>query len=112
MYDDLILFKKIYDLNMYLSSMVSKFPKTYRYSLGDRIEEKSLDMIDLIILISECRSGVDTKKYLKQLSVQKERIQIYVRMASDLNIIDKRKYIYVSGLLVEIGKIIGGWIKK
>lgn len=112
MYSDLIIFKKTYDLMLYLWPFVNKLPKTDKYVFGDKIKEINLEMIDNIIVISKyCNKG-NIKEYLLKLDINKERLQIYIRMCYDLKHIDKRRYIYISGLINEIGKIIGGWIKK
>lgn len=76
------------------------------------MKERILEMIDDIILISKYYDHNNVKKYLYRLDINKERMQIYVRMCYDLKHFDKKRYLYISSLLSEIGKIIGGWIKK
>lgn len=92
--------------------MINKLPKTDKYVLGEKLKEKILEMIDDAILISKFYNSNGVKKYLLRLDVNKERVQIYIRICYDLGYIDKRRYLYISSLLSEIGKIIGGWIKK
>ncbi len=108
MYDDLIIFKKIYELNIYLWPIVDRFPKTYKYTLGERIKEALLDMMETVIFIGEYGCEQNVKKGLKKMNASKDRVQIFIRMCSTFNIIDKRRYLYISELLNEIGKIIGG----
>lgn len=112
MYDDLIIFKKIYDLNMYLWPIVDRFPKTYKYTMGERIKGSLLDMMETVIFMGEYGCEKNIKSGLKKLNSSKDKIQIFARMCQTFNIIDKRRYLYISELLNEIGRIIGGWAKK
>lgn len=38
-------------------------------------------------------------------------LKIFVRMLHDLKALDQKRYIRLEGLLIEIGKLIGGWLK-
>jgi hypothetical protein len=49
MIQDLIIYQKTYDLLLYIHPILAKFPKNQRYVLGQRIENKILDIIEYII---------------------------------------------------------------
>jgi hypothetical protein len=91
---------------------VDRFPKTYKYTMGERIKGSLLDMLETVIFIGEYGCEKNIKSGLKKLNSSKDKIQIFARMCQTFNIIDKRRYLYISELLNEIGRIIGGWAKK
>lgn len=49
------------------------------------------------------------KTTLQELDVEVAALKVYIRIAYDLRYLPAKKYEYWSGLLVEIGKMVGGW---
>jgi len=39
-------------------------------------------------------------------------LRVFIRLASDIQIIDEKKYIEIQSMIDEIGRILGGWIKN
>ena len=38
-------------------------------------------------------------------------LKVFIRLLSDLKILNEKRYIYCQGYIQEIGKMLGGWIK-
>ena len=55
MLDDLIIYQKTYDFILWLHPVVNKFPKSQRFVLGQRIENKTLDFIHSMIVANAAR---------------------------------------------------------
>ena len=49
MAEELKVVTKAYDLVMWLLPQVSKFPRDYRFVLGDRIMNGALDVLELLV---------------------------------------------------------------
>lgn len=49
---------------------------------------------------------------LKKSRIMIEKLKHLVRMEHEMNIIDEKKYIRISGGLVEISKMTTGWLKN
>ena len=78
--------------------------------MAKRIEEAVLNFYDLILFaVKEER---DKKEVLNNASFELERLKHYLRLCKDLNILSIRQYEYSSKEIVEIGRLLGGWIKK
>ncbi len=77
--------------------------------MAKRIEEAILNFYDLLILAVKEK---DKKEVLQRASFELERLKHYLRICKDLNILSIRQYEYSSKAIVEIGNLLGGWMKK
>ena len=66
MFQDLVIFQKVYDLILWLYPAVNKFPKSQRFVLGQQIENTVLEILKGIIQANQERNKLP---YLKQISV-------------------------------------------
>jgi len=86
------------------------FPKKARYTLGDRIDKRFINVLELLSVaayqdqdekistLARAITGVDVLKFL-------------LRVAWELRILDDRKYVSLSEGIQEIGRQVGGWKK-
>jgi len=68
MFQDLVIFQKVYDLILWLYPAVNKFPKSQRFVLGQQIENTVLEILKGIIQANQERNKLP---YLKQISKKK-----------------------------------------
>lgn len=99
---------KTYDLLKGLLPVVSKFPKDKRYTLGNRIEDKALDILELLIKANYTKERLEL---LKIVNIDLEILRHMVRLSYDLKFINLPKYECLSREIDEIGRLVGGWIK-
>ncbi len=95
---------RTYDLLLWIIPQLEKLPKSQRYLLGDRIENRMLDIMDLIIHAVYTR---DKTSFLKEANLQIEKLRYLIRLVKDLKYLSIRRYEYVSKCLNEIGSEIG-----
>ena len=93
---------------LYLHQVLKKFPKSERFTLTQRIENTTLNMLQSII---QANHESDKSDVLKQASVELEKLRILIRLAKDLKFVSIQEYENLSQFTTEIGKMIGGWIK-
>jgi len=55
MFQDLVIFQKVYDLILWLYPAVNKFPKSQRFVLGQQIENTVLEILKGIIQANQER---------------------------------------------------------
>jgi hypothetical protein len=89
MLDDLIIYQKTYDFLLWLYPVVNKFPKAQRFVLGQRIENKTLDLIHSIIFSNAER---DKSALLKKASVELDELRTLIRLAKDLRFVNVKQY--------------------
>lgn len=99
----------IYDLLLYLIPQISKFPRSQRYLLGDRLETIVLDALELLL---EATYSRDKAPLLARANVTLEKARYYVRLCKDLKLMDLQRYQVLSKMINEVGMQLGGWIKQ
>ena len=103
--------EKMYVLCRWLMQKVSTFPKDQRFILGHRIEAKSLDILDNLIEAALLPKGSEKEALLRRINLQLEQLRFLIRMAKDGKYLSLRAYEHGMAHLLEIGKMLGGWIK-
>ena len=103
------IFVKTYDFTKWLLEHTIKFPKSQRFVMAKRIEDAILNFYDLILLAVKDK---DQKNALQRASYELERVKHYLRICKDLSLFSMKQYEYSSKEIVEIGRLLGGWIKK
>ena len=101
--------QKAYDLCKELLPRVSNFPKDYKFSLGERIVENSLTILELLIQATYSRYKV---KLLDEANMRLERLRFLLRLSRDLGPVSNRGYEYVMKMITELGSQVGGWRKQ
>lgn len=109
MFQDLFIFQKVYDLILWLYPTVNKFPKKQRFVLGQQIENTVLEILKGTIQANQENNKLP---YFKQISVDLDKLRILIRLSKDLKFISIRQYQFAAEKINEIGKILGGWMKK
>jgi len=107
-YSHLSIFQKSYDLFKILHQYIAIFPRSEKYSLGQKIKDASINFLDQIIRANNAR---DKRPYLEEASQLLEILRIYLRLCHDLKLIGLRRYEIVSKKIDEIGRMLGGWLK-
>ncbi len=105
------IIQKVYDLLKNTIPILNKFPRSQKFSLGDRIQNQLSDLLELYIKAYYASSS-DKKNLLEQANTQLEIIRHYFRLAYDLGLYHSRKYHFFAEQLHEIGRMTGGWLKS
>lgn len=86
------------------------FPKTKRYTLGQKIDQISLDIFELIFKVNI--SVKDQKlEILQNISNKIDLLKILIRLAHDNKYLSTSSYLNLQESLQEIGKMAGGWLR-
>jgi len=106
-----ILLQKTYGLYCQLSQHVARFPKMERYSLGLKIDDSCLRLLEEIIT-AEQTTPILKDKALLGASIKAEILKLFLRLSMEQKLIKETNYFAWSAALIEIGKMIGGWKKS
>lgn len=104
------LFTKTYDFILWLLQHTEKFPKSERFRLAKRIEESAFHFYEL--LMEATRWPVQRRQLLVQADIELEKLRLYMRLSQARKLTSLRQYRFASEALVEIGKLLGGWLKS
>jgi hypothetical protein len=104
------IFATTYDYLVWLLDHTAKFPKSERFRLARRLEDAAFEFYEL--LLQAARSTRRKQAVLLQADLVLDRLRLYVRLSHSRSLINDRQYAYAAANLVEIGKLLGGWLRK
>lgn len=102
------LINKFYDLLIWTSNHVGKFPRSHKFTLGDRLQIRAQEVLESLITAKYRR---DRLELLEQVNLQLELLRFQFRAAKDLKCLSPSSYGYASRTVNEVGQLVGAWIK-
>jgi hypothetical protein len=103
------IFVRTYDWLRWLLPLTMEFPKSQRFVLAQRLQQKSLDFYDHLVAAGR---RVDVADNLQQADILLEQIRLNARLCRDMKLLGPRQYEHAARLLDEIGRLLGGWLAK
>ena len=107
--EELKILQKTFDMINYAYPALAQYPKGEKFALVADIKRCMDVMLERII---EANKKYYKKTTLQELDVEVEMLKAYVRLSYNLGFLPPKKYEQWSGLVVEIGRMVGGWIKS
>ena len=107
--EELKILQKTFDMINYAYPALAQYPKGEKFALVADIKRCMDVMLESII---EANKKYYKKTTLQELDVEVEKLKAYVRLSYNLGFLPPKKYEQWSGLVVEIGRMVGGWIKS
>lgn len=107
--EELKITQKIYDMMKYAYQALVQFPKSEKYALATDIKKCMNTILERTI---EANKKYYKKTTLQELDVEVAKLKVYIRLSYELGYLPTKKYEIWSEKVVEIGKMIGGWIKS
>jgi four helix bundle protein len=104
------IIQKVYDFYRELYLTVEKMPKKDKYTIGQRLSNTTLDLLEILIAASNTKP--EKSAFLNNASVKLDFLKIIIRLAEEIRALDQKKYLKLEGNLQEIGKMLGGWIRS
>lgn len=117
-----ILNRKTVDMIQLLNIYLNHFPKHEKYALAQRIRNTAHELYDLI---TEGQKKYHKKTTLSAMDITHERLRMQVHLAHQLGLfrfkdgqrhneegekIESKRYLAISRLIDEVGRLVGGWI--
>ncbi len=121
MHSEAILNRKFMEMIKLLNIYLNHFPRFEKYALTNNIRNTAYEIYDLI---TECQKRYYKKTSLTELDIKHQKLRMQIYLANELGYFsfkdgknDKEvdsihRYMAISRLIDEIGKIIGAWINK
>lgn len=103
---------KMYDLAKYLIPIINRFSRDYKFTLGDRINNLTLDLLEQYIEAYYANNRTYKLEILNKNNLQLERMRFLIRLAHDFRLFSNQRFGYICGLVDEIGRMNGGWLKQ
>lgn len=103
------IFAKTYDFILWLLAHTEKFPKSERFRLARRIEDSAFIFYETLLQATRTHSA---QRVLLDADLELDRLRLYIRLSHGRGLLLDNQYRYAAEQLVEIGKLLGGWLKS
>jgi hypothetical protein len=103
------LFTRTRDLLRWLIPLTVKFPRSQRFVLASRLQQRVLDFQEQII---EAGKASDSLPALRRADTTLAQLRVHFRLAKDLELISIGQYEHGARMMSEIGRLLGGWLKS
>ncbi|MCA9398130.1 MAG: diversity-generating retroelement protein Avd [Candidatus Omnitrophica bacterium] len=100
--------EKHYDLMVWFMPKLAKFPKDQRYVMADRIGARLLDIQERLI---EAVYTAERNDILRAVNIRIDQLRYLVRISKDMKYISVSQYDHFVMRIVEIGRMVGGWLR-
>ena len=98
----------MYQFLLWLLPTIEKYPRAKKFTLGDRIENAALDVLDSLIKATFSRARDQS---LADANLGLDRLRFFMRLSQELRLIDLKKYEHSAREIDDVGRLIGGWTK-
>jgi hypothetical protein len=88
---------------------LDKFPRSRRFTLGQRLESGLVDVLELLVEAAYTRNK---EKPLRRANLGLEVVRYLWRLAYELKAVAIRQYEHGAKLMDELGRQIGGWLRS
>ncbi len=104
-----VIVTKSYDLARWLLERTARFPRAYRFGLGEAIQREVLSMQSSLLTASFTR---DRTAALRAASLAHTRLRVLIRLARDVQCLSTKQYLFVIEPMEEVGRMLGGWSRS
>jgi hypothetical protein len=87
------------------------FTKSQRFTFGQRVDNISLDCHKKVVR-AIYYAGNQRHGYLSEQNLKLEELRVLWRLIQQRGWITQRQLLYVGGVLDELGRMAGGWMKS
>ncbi len=120
-HSEAILNRKFMEMMKLLNIYLNHFPRFEKYALSNNIRNTAYSIYDLI---TECQKRYYKKTSLTELDVTHQKLRMQIYLANELDYFTfkdgkkdarvdaAKRFLAISNVIDEIGKIIGAWINK
>ncbi len=106
-----VILSKTYELLKETITTVNKFPRSFKFTLADRIQNLLSDILEQLIeafyTAKNFKVGI-----LQRVNISLEQLRYYYRLSFELGLYNSVKYNLFAEKVNEIGRMTGGWIKS
>lgn len=106
-YSTLPIYKACYDFLLRIMQAVTHFPKDYKYSLGEKIQNSSIEMV---ICIYRANAAKYKAPHIKTMLNYIQMLYLFLRIAHDMKILPTEKYASIVQMIDGISRQAQGWL--
>ena len=98
-----------YDLLRWLIPCTLNFPKSQRGVLARQLQTQAFALYETLV---DAAKSDTPYPLLRRADGHLAKLRAYLRLARELNLLSPTQYAHVTGLQVDMGRVLGGWLQK
>jgi hypothetical protein len=106
-----VVIESMRDLLLWAAPTVAKFPRSFRFTLGERIERRLYGLLEGLIRARYSRAP-EKSEHLKAVNLDLEVFRHEIRVAYDLKLLSLRQLEHCARLSDMVGRQVGGWVNS
>ena len=104
------IFTRTFDFLSWLLPATHSFPRSHRHDFTRRLLDSAFDLRERLEE-ANLRRGDARRERLARADEALARVRFYLRLAAKWGWLSPGQYQHVSKMVVEIGRLLGGWLK-
>lgn len=108
-YTQLPIYRASYNLLLEICRMQKDIPKDSRYTIGQALKSKAMDIIVLIYRASRSQHKVNTIMTMRETLLE---VQVYIRLLCDMRQISEKRYSALAEQTSGMSKQMAAWEKS
>ncbi len=104
------IFVRTFDFLSWLLPATNHFPRAHRHSFTQRLLDAGFDLREHLEE-ANLRKGKERLERLTSADAALAKVRLYLRLAVKWGWFSQGQYEHVSRMVVEIGRLLGGWKK-
>lgn len=104
------IFTRTYDFLTWLLPVTHHFPRAHRHDFTQRLLNAAFDLREALEAANR-RMGQARLERLDAADEALDRVRLYLRLAARWGWLSAGQYQHVATMVVEIGRLLGGWKK-
>ena len=104
------IFTRTFDFLVWLLAMTNHFPRSQRFVVTKRLLDAALDLREHLEA-AQHRRGNARLNALHRADESLSKVRLYLRLATRMKWMDAGQYRHAAGMVDEIGRLLGGWLK-
>ena len=111
-YEHLPIYRKSFDLAVYLEKTVHGFSRFHKYGLGLRLQQAAQDVLARVIRAQNAVASGRVQE-LEELRVELEVLKNLLHLAKEVRAFKSfNAYSHTAGLAVDVGRQTEGWLRS
>ncbi len=107
-YKHLPIYRLTYELLRRVVEVTKDFPREYKYTLGQKIKDESIEMV---VLIYRANTAAEKSPIIELFLERLQVIELLVRLSQDLRVMSTKSYASIVEMTESLGKQAQGWKK-
>jgi len=106
------IFVCTYDFLIWLIPRLLAFPRSQRGVLARQLRIQAFALHGALVDAATCPGEDGPLPKLRRADAELTKLRTYVRLSYELELFSSGQYEHAARMLNEIGRLLGGWIKK